>query len=328
MPIMSTGSAGSAPRDYGFKPPADPNYVPDGTGSYRFQPTNSYASGPGYANALPNNPIPQPFASALSGLSSAFSSGSASPSSASTGQRPAEPASAGAASGALPFMGAGSPYTPPGGGGPHPLDLPAHPNLPAPINFSSGPGADQLKANNDAIYANAKDEAGNTAQAAMTALQGQLQGRGMGGAGYEAGQIGNTVNREANQIGQVTRQRDQTQYDQALARANTIDQMSLGQRGQDIGALDSLYNTDVGATMTGRGQDISKYGIDTNANLTARGQDLGKYSTDVNAATARSGQGISQYGIDMGAYEQDQSRAQQERLAQQQALLGLLKGAY
>lgn len=242
-----------------------------------------------------------------------------------------------------------SPYTPPSQNPlpAAPVSQVQRPNLPAQVNVGAGgPSSQQLAANNDSIYARAKDEAGSTARAALTGLQGELQARGMGGAGYEAGQIGGTLSREADTIGQVSRQNAQTQYDQALARAQQADSLNVTQRGQDIGALDSLYGIDVGAAVSQRGQDIgastSKYGTDVGASIAARGQDLGRYNTDVNAdlsrgnqgltargqdisaAEAAGQQGLSKYGIDVNSANQAAQRAQQ----QQMALLGLTRSLY
>lgn len=137
--------------------------------------------------------------------------------------------------------GAPSPYT--GGGY----------NIPPPVSATTGPGADQLKASNDAAFATAKDEAANTTQAAMQGLQGDLQARGMGGAGYEAGQVGHTLANEADQIGAASRQNAGVRYDQNLTRANVDTQAQVAQRGQTIGA----EQAQAGDALTARGQDIN-----------------------------------------------------------------------
>lgn len=103
-------------------------------------------------------------------------------------------------------------------------------------SLDQGPSADILRKNNDAIFANAKDHAANIARSAMTGLQGELQSRGMGGGGYEGGKIGETLSREADQIGGAERQNDMSQYQQAIdrGRANLGAQVTM--RGQDLQA--------------------------------------------------------------------------------------------
>lgn len=356
---MAAMTGGTPPRPYGYSPPNPSVYEPDGQGNYRQIPSHTYGeinggmpqgnagNGMGHmGGGLPGNYQSQ----ILNGLLSSVN-GSATP--------PAH--TAGGVGGWSPYQSPGhsgiNPYTPPQIS-PIPeavthgtnAGAPQHPTMPGQINFASGPSADQLKSNNDAVYARAKDDAGNTARAALTGLTGELQGRGMGGAGYEAGQIGSTVSRAANTIGEASRQNAQTQYDQALARANMQDQLNVTQRGQDISSLNSMYGNDIGAFTASRGQDLgastaargqdlslasAKYGTDASSALTARGQDLGKYSTDVNAGVAAAGhsltargQDISKYGIDTSAEEATNALAQQKQLANQQALLGLLKGIY
>lgn len=51
-------------------------------------------------------------------------------------------------------------------------------------------GSPDTTAASDAIFARSKDRAAQTGQAAMRGLTGELQARGVGGAGYEGGRIG------------------------------------------------------------------------------------------------------------------------------------------
>lgn len=137
--------------------------------------------------------------------------------------------------------------------------------IPATVSATSGTAAGQLQASDDAAFAKAKDEAANTANAALQGLQGTLQSRGMGGAGYEAGQIGNTVVNAADQIGEASRQNAQTKYQQNLDRANVETQAEVAQRGQDLGAEQGM----LGSQLTARGQDISAAEADANRRAAA-----------------------------------------------------------
>lgn len=189
------------------------------------------------------------------------------------------------------FSQFGSPFSAPGSQATPTFGLSGnYPSMPAPpqqpqISATSGPTSDQLKANRDATFANVKDSAANTSQAAMIALQGELQRRGMGGAGYEGGQIGNTLGREANQIGAGQRQEAQTEYDQELSRANLDTEAQIAQRGQNIGQNTATRGQDIGYNEALRGQDLSKYGTDTSNALGTRGQNIG-YQESVNNINA------------------------------------------
>lgn len=113
-------------------------------------------------------------------------------------------------------MGATTPYTP----------APNVPNV-APIDTSA---ADR------AIFARAKDQAGQTATGAMAGLRSQLAGRGMLGSGAEFRGIGNVANEGQRQLGDVTRQ-------QAIT---------------DVGLTQDTAKTNYGGDITQRGQTISE----------------------------------------------------------------------
>lgn len=112
-------------------------------------------------------------------------------------------------------------------------------------SLDSGPSANILKSNNDAIYARAKDDAARTATSALRGLSERLGARGMGGAGYEAGQIGQEASEAANSIGDVSRQNAQNQYNQAIARGQANLGAQVSQRGQDIGAATARRGQDL-----------------------------------------------------------------------------------
>lgn len=121
-----------------------------------------------------------------------------------------------------------------------------------------------LTAANTAAFATAKDQAANTAQASMTGLQSALSARGMGGAGYEAGQIGQTLSREANTIGAASR--SQAQHEANLRAQQTIANLNaqVAQRGQTLGAKVAQRGQTIGADVTQRGQTIGAQEADAN----------------------------------------------------------------
>lgn len=222
----------------------------------------------------------QAFNAALSGLSGLGSSFGATPSfnfGGGTGAATSFPSWNGGG-----FSGGSTPSIP---STPNPASLYAHPTTPA-NTVVGGPDQGQLAANNSAIFGQAKDQAAQTAQAAMRGLSGSLAARGMGGAGYEAGQVGRTVSNAADQIGAASRQLAQEQYDQALSRANLQAQIASSERGQDLGAQTTLRGQDLGAYSTLRGQDIG-------AQTAYRGQDLGAYTAQLGAATSQRAQDLA-----------------------------------
>lgn len=105
----------------------------------------------------------------------------------------------------------------------------------APVSLSTGPTAAAEQAANAAAFGQAKDAAANTARASLNALQGELTRRGLTGGGYEAGQIGNTLANESNQLGRVIAGQAQNQYERAAQIANEEYQGELNQREQNIG---------------------------------------------------------------------------------------------
>lgn len=109
----------------------------------------------------------------------------------------------------------------------------------APVSLNTGPIAATEQAANAAAFGQAKDAAANTARASLNALQGELMRRGLTGGGYEAGQIGNTLANESDQLGKVIAGQAQNQYERAAQIANEQYQGELGQRAQDIGVSEA-----------------------------------------------------------------------------------------
>lgn len=132
------------------------------------------------------------------------------------------------------------------GGGQSPAPTAQIPNV-APIDNTAAHAA---------AFGRAKDEAGNTANAALTGLTGELQRRGLGGAGYEAGQIGHTLARDANQIGAASRAEAESSFQEKQREAELNYQGSISQRGQDIGRETTLRGQDLSAGTAARGQDL------------------------------------------------------------------------
>lgn len=97
------------------------------------------------------------------------------------------------------------------GGAGSPVSLDSFAPSPA-VSRVSGESAEAEAAARNAAFARAKETAGNTARASLTGLYDELQRRGMGGGGYEAGEIANRLVEAADQTGEVTR-------DQAISDA-------------------------------------------------------------------------------------------------------------
>src|SRR3990167_7770732 len=58
----------------------------------------------------------------------------------------------------------------------------------------------------NAIFARAKDQAGQTARAALTGLQGEMAGRGLLGSGIEGSEMANIIGQAAGGVNEVTRE--------------------------------------------------------------------------------------------------------------------------
>lgn len=127
------------------------------------------------------------------------------------------------------------------------------------LGSSDGPAAVKpvapvdLTSANSAAFATAKDQAAQTARASLDALSGELASRGMGGAGYEAGQIGGNLSREANTIGAASRAEAINEASLRADENKTNYEGSIAQRGQDISAAGQRLSAGVAT----RGQDIS-----------------------------------------------------------------------
>lgn len=141
---------------------------------------------------------------------------------------------------------------------------------------------------NAARFAQAKDQAGQTARGSLTALRDELGGRGMLGGGVEAGATSGLIERAAQGANDMTRQNAITDANQNEENALATYQGGITQRGQD---------QSYGATL--RGQDLSA-----------------QQNRDANALQYRA-QDITQRG-------QDISQAQGQAAQQQQSLQGLL----
>jgi len=144
-------------------------------------------------------------------------------------------------------------------------------NMPATVSINPT----DVSAADTAAFATAKDEAAQTAAASMRGLQGALASRGMGGAGYEAGQIGNTLAQESNTIGAAGRA--QAEKDAELQAQAAIANLNAGvaERGQTIGAGESAADRAAGereAAFSGgvaeRGQTLGSE--EAAANLSAQ----------------------------------------------------------
>lgn len=133
----------------------------------------------------------------------------------------------------------------------------------APVQYDSA----SLDAADSAAFGKAKDQASQTARAALTGLSGELSARGMGGAGYEAGQIGGTLSREANTIGDASRSEAQNRADMMMHAADENYQGAVTQRNQDVNASTSANNAKFSGDIAQRGQSLQANEAGTNADI-------------------------------------------------------------
>ncbi len=152
-----------------------------------------------------------------------------------------------------------------------------------------------------AAFATAKDQAAKTAGASMTGLQQALAARGLGGAGYEAGQIGGTLSREANTIGEAGRAK--AVEDANLTAQGNVANLSAGvaQRGQDISSKQSDAARRLAAEEAAYSGGIAQRGQDIGAREAAFSGGIAQRGQDIGARDAAFSGGIAQRGQDIGA---------------------------
>lgn len=101
-------------------------------------------------------------------------------------------------------------------------------------SYQAGIQMPDMTAANDAAFAAAKDQVGQTSRASLDSLRGELGATGMLGGGAEAQDVRDVVNNNAEQLGQVSRNNATTNAATALDVAKTNYQGGITQRGQDI----------------------------------------------------------------------------------------------
>lgn len=106
----------------------------------------------------------------------------------------------------------------------------------APATISHADTSGTEAAARAATFARTKDNAATTASASLNGLTEALGSRGLTGGGYEAGQIGNTLAREANTIGEGDRQQAESENTRAADLADKDYAGKVAQRGQDLSA--------------------------------------------------------------------------------------------
>lgn len=147
-----------------------------------------------------------------------------------------------------------------GGGSPDPIDSAPgltgdliHNPKPGIGGLTSGPtpgmgGApDSIAAEEEnartAAFARAKDQAGLIGRSALTALQGQMAGRGMSHSGSANSATGQVINQGATQLGDVNREQAINTAANARARASEKLANDTTRRGQNIGLITGLMNS-------------------------------------------------------------------------------------
>lgn len=126
---------------------------------------------------------------------------------------------------------------------------------PTPISTTAAPTiqAPSSAAMDSANFSRAKDQVGNTANAAIQGLQRAMEARGIApGSSIEAAQLGSIYDQGLGQLADVSRQNaiTDTQTATDLAKANLS--AAVTERGQDIGANTAANQ----AALEARGQDI------------------------------------------------------------------------
>lgn len=111
--------------------------------------------------------------------------------------------------------------------------------LPAPVSFGQGFGADETAARG-AAFARAKEQAGNTALSALRALQDFAAERGQTGSSMERQMIGDVVGGAAGDVNEFTREQLIQDLNRAADIADLQYQGGIAQRGQNLSMLPSL----------------------------------------------------------------------------------------
>jgi hypothetical protein len=107
-----------------------------------------------------------------------------------------------------------------------------------------------------------------TASAANNSLTEELQRRGLGGGGYEAGQVGNNLARESNQIGQLDRQNLEDELGLQTHLADEQFQGDVTQRDADMRAQGENANRDLASREFAAQTGLARANI-TNQNKAA-----------------------------------------------------------
>ena len=89
---------------------------------------------------------------------------------------------------------------------------------------------------NTAAFGRAKDQAGQTTRASLTALRDEMAARGLRGSGIEGAEVGNTIARGAAGVNEFTREQAIQDARNLTDRASQEYQGRIVQRGQDLSA--------------------------------------------------------------------------------------------
>lgn len=237
-------------------------------------------------------------------------------------------AGAGGAGGTIPFFGAGSPYTPPGGStfsynAASPSFQPKVSEVNAP---SIQPILDAAGASQNASFGKAKAQAGSLGQSAVGGLRASLAERGLVGSGTEARGLTDRLAAATNPLSDLNTEalRENTGVaqhgsDQALQAALANFQGGIAQRGQDIGVAEGAAGRGLQAAQTGYSGQIAQ-----------RGQDIQAGEANANRASQDNIAGyqgaITQRGQTLQAQEAQAQLAMQQKTLAQQAIASALSG--
>jgi hypothetical protein len=98
------------------------------------------------------------------------------------------------------------------------------------------PGADPMQSSRDAIFARAKDKAGQLAASSLTALRNSMSANNTLGSGIERGETRRVLNDTNQNLGETVREQAVQEVGQRQHEADTQYQGQITQRGQNLQA--------------------------------------------------------------------------------------------
>lgn len=104
----------------------------------------------------------------------------------------------------------------------------------APSAPGAAPGGDPMQASRDAVFARAKDKAGELAASSLTALRNSMAANNTMGSGIERGETRRVLNNTNQNLGETVREQAVQELGQRQHEADTQYQGAITQRGQNM----------------------------------------------------------------------------------------------